>query len=89
MIGLGFSILIITDIVFINNKEDSEIKLCSTFFYAGILSFKGILFPFIDTLVKQLFSNNYMLPEKLQFLRGLIEMVLILVITPILYFSFF
>ena len=29
-----------------------------------------------------------MLPEKFQFLRGLIEMVLIIVITPILYFSF-
>ena len=88
MIGFGFIILLITDIIFINNKEDSEIKLGNTFFYAGILSFRGILFPFIDTLVKQLFSNNYMLPEKFQFLRGLIEMVLILVITPILYFSF-
>ena len=38
--------------------------------------------------MKQIFSEDYLYPANMQFDRGIIEMLLLLVLTPILFFSF-
>ena len=38
--------------------------------------------------MKKVFSQNYIYPSKIQFYRGFLELILIIVITPILFFSF-
>ena len=86
-IGIGFVILLITDFLLIV-LTDNTIKIDKRLFYVGILLLRGVSFPYEDTLVKQIFSENHILPEKFQFIRGLGEMILIIVITPILFFSF-
>jgi len=86
-IGIGFVILLITDFLLIVLTVNS-IKIDKTLYYVGILLLRGISFPYEDTLVKQIFSENNILPESFQFLRGLGEMILIILITPILFFSF-
>ena len=54
--------------------------------YLAIFLIRGILFPFEDTLIKKLFIEDYLIPEYLMFIRGLGEWIIILIITPILYF---
>ena len=86
-ICIGFVILLITDFLLIA-LTDNTIKIDKTLFYLEILLLRGVSFPYEDTLVKQIFSENNILPESFQFLRGLGEMILIVIITPILFFSF-
>ena len=49
---------------------------------------KSIIFPIEDTLISQFFINEYLYPEQMQFIRGLIESIIIIIVTPILSLSF-
>ena len=84
---IGFIILVITDFLIIG-YTDNTIKLNKTSYFVGILLLRGFSFPIEDILVYQLFKDNHILPQSFQFLRGIFEMMIIIVITPILFFSF-
>ena len=87
-IVIGFVILIINDICLMKYKNDSHYDFPKSFYYTAIISISGFVYPLEDTFVKQVFSEDYLYPANMQFDRGLLVFVLILVITPILYFSF-
>ena len=89
-IGIGFSILIINDIIlmFLTETSIKIYDIRSTFFYTAIASISGFSYPLEDTFVKQIFSEDYLYPANVQFDRGIFELILLVVITPILYFSF-
>ena len=83
----GFIILLVTDylLIFVTENRYNKNK---TFFYSDILLLKGIINPYEDILIKKIYSKFLLYPEKLQFIRGLFEIIIVLVITPILYVSF-
>ena len=66
-----------------NNPKYNE-KL--SWIYVGIFSFRAIIYPISDTLVKSIFEYDYLIPENLMFLRGCFETLLLSIITPVLYF---
>ena len=85
MICVGFIILLTSDCLYIKSSEEKGgLSMSLTLFYSGILLLRGISFPYEDTIVKQLFLNDYIFPGTMQFYRGLIESVIIIVITPLL-----
>jgi hypothetical protein len=87
-IGLGFVFLIICDnlLIFYDNKSNYDYN--KTYIFAAIASISGFTYPIEDTLIKQIFSEEYLFPANFQFYRGITELILIAVITPILFFSF-
>lgn len=86
IILVGFLILIPTDAISLHfNQEGKDEKL--TYIYIGVFSFKSILLPLQDIIQKKVFIENYVLPEYLMILRGLGEMVLMIIITPVLYYT--
>ena len=82
---VGFAILLPTDI-FTIQRYYGDTKKIVTYEYIGIFSIRGILFPLEDTIIKTIFISDYIIPEILMFLRGLDEFVIILTVTPFLYF---
>ena len=93
-IGISFAILIINDTILVlfnnpeNNNKYEQYNIAKTFFYSAIASIAGFTYPLEDTFVKKIFSEEFLHPARMQFSRGIAEFILILVITPILYFSF-
>ena len=85
-IGIGLAIFIINDILLI--IFGSNYELSKTFIFAAIASISGFTYPIEDTLIKQIFSEEYLFPANFQFYRGITELILIALITPILFFSF-
>ena len=86
IIIIGFIILISSDAISLHFFP-GEINEKLTYIYIGIVSYRGFLYPIEDTLQKNIFNNNYIIPEQFLFLRGLGDLVLIIIITPVLYFS--
>ena len=87
VMGIGFFLLIVIDILMIFIiKNNYDLRL--TFYYIGIVLPRGITLPLEHILIKQLFTNNYLIPEQIQFARGIFELIIIVIITPILYYSF-
>ena len=87
LMGIGFLILLTADFLLIFCAT-SYLNINKTLSFTGILLFRSVIIPYEHTLIKQLFLNNYIIPELMQFIRGLFELVIILIITPILYYSF-
>ena len=87
LMGIGFIILLTADFLLIFCTT-SNLNINKTLSFTGILLFRSVIIPYEHTLIKQLFLNNYIIPELMQFIRGLFELVIILIITPILYYSF-
>ena len=81
-------IILLTDDLFRILVVRNNVDVGLTFFFTGIIILKGISIPFEHLLIKKLYLNYYILPEYLQFARGLTEMVILVVMTIILYFSF-
>ena len=88
LILINFLILIPTDVTSLNN-DNPRIDKRLTYIYIGFFSVRGILFPLEDVIIKKVFTDDYILPEEIMFFRGLGEFVLIITITPILYFSLY
>ena len=88
LMGIGFIILLTADFLLIFCAI-SNLNINKTLSFTGILLFRSVIIPYEHTLIKQLFLNNYIIPELMQFIRGLFELVIILIITPILYYSFY
>ena len=83
---VGFCILLPADFILLS--RDKTKKLGLTAGYVALLALRGLSIPFEDTLIKILYTENYLLPEKFMLFRGITVGVIIIVITPILYFSF-
>ena len=75
-------ILIILDIVDLNATEKYKLSVCFNFIL--VLSPRVIIFPFLDTIAKILMEEKYVLPVKYMCYRGVIELFLLGIITPIL-----
>ena len=86
IIIIGFIILIPSDAISLHFFSD-EINEKLTYIYIGIVSYRGFLYPIEDTIQKKIFNDTYIIPEHLLLFRGLGVLVLIIIITPILYFS--
>ena len=76
-IGIGLAIFIINDILLI--IFGSNYELSKTFIFAAIASISGFTYPIEDTLIKQIFSEEYLFPANFQFYRGITELILIAV----------
>ena len=85
-IFVGFLFLIPADIILLNIKFAENMRLSVG--YVAILALRGFSIPFEDTYIKKLYIENYVLPEKFMFFRGILVSMIIAVLTPILYFSF-
>ena len=85
-IFVGFLFLIPADIILLNIKFAENMRLSVG--YVAILALRGFSIPFEDTYIKKLYIENYVLPEKFMFFRGIIVSIIIVVLTPLLYFSF-
>ena len=83
---VGFFILLPADFVLLSRDETKRLGM--TVSYVAILALRGLSVPFEDTLIKKLYTENYVLPEKFMLLRGIAVSLLIIIVTPILYFSF-
>ena len=57
--------------------------------YVGVLSIKAILFPLEHTLIKKFYNDYYILPEYLLFSIGIIETIILIILSQILYFTIF
>ena len=86
IIIFGFLLLLPADFLLINGEP--EIDMGKTLSYVGILAFRAIFIPLSDTICKQLFADNYILPQNLMFSKALMEMIIIIILTPTLFFSF-
>ena len=81
IICIGFIILIPNDIISIGIEN-----MTLTYIYIGTISYRGILFPLQDTIVKKLFIEDYIMSEFFMLLRGFGEFIIIVIVTPFLYF---
>ena len=86
IIIFGFLLLLPADFLLITGEP--EIDMGKTLSYVGILAFRAIFIPLSDTICKQLFADNYILPQNLMFSKALMEMIIIIILTPTLFFSF-
>jgi hypothetical protein len=83
---IGFCILLPPDFILLSRNRSKKMGL--TVAYVAILALRGVSIPFEDTIIKKLFSENYIRPEKFMFYRGITVGIIIAVLTPILYFAF-
>ena len=86
LIGLIFLFINEFFICYDNLKELKSVK--DTIICSLIPFLKSFIFPIKDTLISQFFINEYLYPEQMQFIRGLIESIIIIIVTPILSLSF-
>ena len=86
LIGGSFIVLLISDFFYVGLNE--KFNLVVTLGYVGIIAFRAVSFPLVDTFIRQLFEDNYILPDSLMFIKSLIQVVSVGIITPILYYSF-
>ena len=83
---VGFLFLLPADIVLLYKNEKQKFLLSAA--YVAILAIRGISIPFEDTFIKLLYTENYVLPENFMLFRGIIVSIIIVILTPILFFSF-
>jgi hypothetical protein len=87
MIGTGAIILLISDFLVVQYSPISKL-MGPTMIYCSIIVLRGFSIPLEHMLVKQIFENNHIFPAAMQFIRGSMELIIMIIITPILYFSF-
>ena len=83
---IGFFILLPTDFILLSRDKTKHLGITAG--YVAILALRGLSVPFEDTLIKKLYTENYVLPEKFMLLRGIFESLIIIILTPIFYYSF-
>ena len=83
---VGFLFLLPADIVLLYKNEKQKFLLSAA--YVAILAIRGVSIPFEDTFIKLLYTENYVLPENFMLFRGIIVSIIIVILTPILFFSF-
>ena len=87
MIGTGAIILLISDFLVVQYSPISKL-MGPTMIYCSIIVLRGFSIPLEHMLVKQIFEKNHIFPAAMQFIRGSMELIIMIIITPILYYSF-
>ena len=87
IIGLGF-VLLITNNILLMIYGPINYDIGKSFLFTIFATIGGFTYPIEDTIIKQVFLEDYLHPATFQFYRGIGELIFALVITPILYFSF-
>jgi len=77
-----FSLLIFIDYMNLDSSGKYDFKECLIF--SGFISFRSILFPFADTIIKKFMEQKYLLPFQYMRRRGIIEAILLSILTVIL-----
>ena len=80
--GLFITVADIIDYTIIDNNNIGTIL-----YFISILLIRVIAYPYEHTLIRKLFQENFILPEKLQFIRGIIDSIIMIILSIILYFS--
>ena len=80
--GLFITVADIIDYIIIDNNNIGTIL-----YFIYILLIRVIAYPYEHTLITKLFQENFILPEKLQFIRGIIDSIIVIILSIILYFS--
>ena len=88
MISSGLIMLICTDMI-LCNYSPIEKSYGATMIYSGILMLRGFSIPYEHVLIKKIFNENYIFPQNILFYRAQIETLILIVLTPILFFSFY
>ena len=88
MISSGLIMLICTDMI-LCNYSPIEKSYGATMIYSGILMLRGFSIPYEHVLIKQMYDEYYIFPQYILFYRAQFETLIIIVLTPILFFSFY
>ena len=59
-------------------------NLLNCYYYVLILSIRGLAFPLVNTKAKLMMIDHYILPHKYMLFKGLFELIIFIIITPIL-----
>ena len=87
IIAIIFGFLLIVPIDFYDLYIQATIKTESSLVYTAILSLRAFFFPFEHFLAKKLFNKYYIPPQNLLFLIGINQTIILIILTPILYFT--
>ena len=70
----------------INLNITGKYDLMNSLIFFWVLSMRAILFPLIDTILKKIMIKDkyYRVPSNYMLFRGVFELILLLIITPIL-----
>ena len=85
IISFGFFSLLVADIIDFTCIND-KIKLGLSFLFALICLSKSFVSPYEHVLIKQILI--YINQEKIKFIRGILNSIIFIIVTIILYFSF-
>jgi hypothetical protein len=77
-----FFLLIMMDII--NLNYTGKYDLINSLYFFLVLLMRSILFPFLDTIVKIVLDNYNTVPSQYMRWRGIFELILLLIISPIL-----
>ena len=83
-ISIGCLFITIADITILYFYN---VNIGNILYFTSILLIGVIASPFEHILIKKLFQENFIFPEKLQFVRGLINSIIVTILSIILYFS--
>ena len=81
-IVIGFVLIVPIDIVQL--YFDKIIKTGISLKYVALLSLRALFFPLEHTLIKKFYLNYYILPENLLFLMGIVQCIVLSILTIIL-----
>ena len=87
IIAIIFGFLLIVPIDFYELYIEASIDTNSSLIYVAILSLRAIFFPVEHYLAKKLYNKSYISPQGLLFLMGIIQSIILIILTPILYFT--
>ena len=85
IISLGFLFLLVADIIDLTFKND-KVSLGLSFLYALICLPKSFASPYEHVIIKQ--TLIYINQENIQFLRGILSLIILIIVSIILYISF-
>ena len=81
--ALGICFMTYSDFLSIINEK----KEFNAFYFVLFILFRAIFFPLADVYNKLLLTDKLFLPQNLMFYRGCIESLILIIISPILYFT--
>ena len=75
---VGFLFLIIADIIYYKCIKEYN-NLINNIFQSSLFLIKAIAYPLEHTLIQKLFKENFIFPAKVQFLRGILNIIIVIV----------
>ena len=85
VISIGGLFITVADIIDYTIIDNNNIGII--LYFISILLIRVIGYPYEHTLIRKLFQENFIIPETLQFIRGIMDSIIVIVLSIILYFS--